>query len=139
LYDDLFFYRWIMTTSKFSINILICSFKLYKILLLLHVFMNLYKHLIWIAFFNIAFMVFSYNNLFLCSWRMTTFKYNINMLVCQSKCKVSVKLYKILLFSTNLCHALSLLTPKIPWDQKLVDRCLGSLCEEKYFFFNFFF
>jgi hypothetical protein len=23
------------------------------------------------------------------------------------------------------------LTPKIPWDQKLVDCCLGSLCEEK--------
>jgi hypothetical protein len=22
------------------------------------------------------------------------------------------------------------LTPKIPWDQKLVDCCLGSLCEE---------
>jgi hypothetical protein len=31
------------------------------------------------------------------------------------------------------------LTPKIPWDQKLVDCCLGSLCEEKLFFFNFFF
>jgi hypothetical protein len=31
------------------------------------------------------------------------------------------------------------LTPKIPWDQKLVDRSLGSLCEEKYFFSNFFF
>jgi hypothetical protein len=23
------------------------------------------------------------------------------------------------------------LTPKIPWDQKLVDCCLGSVCEEK--------
>jgi hypothetical protein len=31
------------------------------------------------------------------------------------------------------------LTPKIPWDQKLVDCCLGNLCEEKYFFLNFFF
>jgi hypothetical protein len=31
-----------------------------------------------------------------------------------------------------------LLTPKIPWDQKLVDCCLGNLCEEKYIFFNFF-
>jgi hypothetical protein len=31
------------------------------------------------------------------------------------------------------------LTPKIPIDQKLVDCCLGSLCEEKLFFFNFFF
>jgi hypothetical protein len=31
------------------------------------------------------------------------------------------------------------LTPKIPWDQKLVDCCLGSLCEDFYFFFNFFF
>ena len=31
------------------------------------------------------------------------------------------------------------LTPKIPKDQKLVDCCLGSLCEEEYFFFNFFF
>jgi hypothetical protein len=31
------------------------------------------------------------------------------------------------------------LIPKIPWDQKLVDCCLGSLCEEKLFFFNFFF
>jgi hypothetical protein len=29
--------------------------------------------------------------------------------------------------------------PKIPWDQKLVDCCLGSLCEEKYIFFSFFF
>jgi hypothetical protein len=28
------------------------------------------------------------------------------------------------------------LTPKIPWDQKLVDCCLGSLCEEKYIFSN---
>jgi hypothetical protein len=26
---------------------------------------------------------------------------------------------------------LTKLTPKIPWDQKLVDCCLGSLCEEK--------
>jgi hypothetical protein len=31
-----------------------------------------------------------------------------------------------LLMSTN-----ALLTPKIPWDQKLVDCCLGNLCEEK--------
>jgi hypothetical protein len=23
------------------------------------------------------------------------------------------------------------LTPKIPWDQNLVDCCLGNLCEEK--------
>jgi hypothetical protein len=33
----------------------------------------------------------------------------------------------------------SILIPKIPWDQKLVDCCLGSLCEENYFFFYFFF
>jgi hypothetical protein len=26
------------------------------------------------------------------------------------------------------------LTPKIPQDQKLVDCCLGSFCEEKYIF-----
>jgi hypothetical protein len=32
-----------------------------------------------------------------------------------------------------------ILTPKIPWDQKLVDCCLGSFCEEFYFIFNFFF
>jgi hypothetical protein len=25
----------------------------------------------------------------------------------------------------------TILTPKIPWDQKLVDCSLGSLCEEK--------
>jgi hypothetical protein len=32
------------------------------------------------------------------------------------------------------------LTPKIPLDQKLVDYCLGSLCEDFFqFFFNFFF
>jgi hypothetical protein len=31
------------------------------------------------------------------------------------------------------------LTPKIPWDQKLVDCCLGSLCEDFYFIFKFFF
>jgi hypothetical protein len=31
------------------------------------------------------------------------------------------------------------LTPKIPRDQKLVNCYLGTLCEEKYFFFNFFF
>jgi hypothetical protein len=31
------------------------------------------------------------------------------------------------------------LIPKIPWDQKLVDCCLGSLCEDFYFFSNFFF
>jgi hypothetical protein len=31
------------------------------------------------------------------------------------------------------------LTPKIPCDQKLVNCCLGSLCEEKYIFSNFFF
>jgi hypothetical protein len=31
------------------------------------------------------------------------------------------------------------LLPKIPWDQKLVDFCLGSLCEEFLFFFNSFF
>jgi hypothetical protein len=29
------------------------------------------------------------------------------------------------------------LIPKIPWDQKLVDCCLGSLCEE-FFFFSIF-
>ena len=28
-------------------------------------------------------------------------------------------------------------TPKIAWDQKLVNRCLGSLCEEFLFFFSF--
>ena len=32
-----------------------------------------------------------------------------------------------------------ILTPRIPWDQKLVNCSLGSLCEEKYIFFNFFF
>jgi hypothetical protein len=32
-----------------------------------------------------------------------------------------------------------MLAPKIPWHQKLVDCCLGSLCEEKNIFFNFFF
>jgi hypothetical protein len=37
------------------------------------------------------------------------------------------------------CISSSLLIPKIPWDKKLVDCNLGSLCEEKYFFFNFFF
>ena len=31
------------------------------------------------------------------------------------------------------------LTPKIPWDQKLVDCCLDSLWEEIFIFFNFFF
>jgi hypothetical protein len=31
------------------------------------------------------------------------------------------------------------LTPIIPWDQKLVVSCLGTLWEEKYFFSNFFF
>jgi hypothetical protein len=36
-------------------------------------------------------------------------------------------------------HSLKNLTPKIPWDQKLVNCCLGSLCKEKYFWFNFFF
>jgi hypothetical protein len=34
---------------------------------------------------------------------------------------------------------MNLLTPKIPWDQKLIDCCLGSLCEEKLFCFNFSF
>jgi hypothetical protein len=29
------------------------------------------------------------------------------------------------------------LTPKIPWDQKLVDCCLGSLCEDFLFSFQF--
>jgi hypothetical protein len=29
------------------------------------------------------------------------------------------------------------LTPKIPWDQKLVDCYFGSLCEE-FIFFQFF-
>jgi hypothetical protein len=29
---------------------------------------------------------------------------------------------------------MGVLTPKIPWDQKLVICCLGSLCEEEYFF-----
>jgi hypothetical protein len=33
----------------------------------------------------------------------------------------------------------SMLFSKIPWDQNLVNCSLGSLCEEKYFFFNFFF
>jgi hypothetical protein len=48
----------------------------------------------------------------------------------------------LLLLSTYAIHHHSTsmhLTPEIPWDQKLVDCCLGSLCEEKYFFFNFFF
>jgi hypothetical protein len=31
------------------------------------------------------------------------------------------------------------LIPKIPWDQKLVDCCLGSFCEEFFIFFNFLF
>jgi hypothetical protein len=31
----------------------------------------------------------------------------------------------------KLLNSLKCLTPKIPWDQKLVDCCLGSLCEEK--------
>jgi hypothetical protein len=30
------------------------------------------------------------------------------------------------------------LTPKIPWDQKLVDCCLGSLCEDFLFYFSIF-
>jgi hypothetical protein len=33
----------------------------------------------------------------------------------------------------------SLLTPKIPWDQKLVDYCLGSMCEEFFIFYFFIF
>jgi hypothetical protein len=32
-----------------------------------------------------------------------------------------------------------LLTPKIPWDQKLVVFCLGSLCKDFILFFSFFF
>jgi hypothetical protein len=36
-------------------------------------------------------------------------------------------------------HYTKSLTPKIPSDQKLLDCRLGSFCEEKYFFFNFFF
>jgi hypothetical protein len=31
------------------------------------------------------------------------------------------------------------LTPKIPWDQKLVDCCLGSFCEDKFIFSIFSF
>jgi hypothetical protein len=41
------------------------------------------------------------------------------------------------IWSWGLSHMC--LTPKIPWDRKLVNCCLGSLCEEKYIFFNFFF
>jgi hypothetical protein len=33
-------------------------------------------------------------------------------------------------YTNNLCN-LYILTPKIPWDQKLVDFCLGNLREEK--------
>jgi hypothetical protein len=36
-------------------------------------------------------------------------------------------------------HYTKSLTPKIPSDQKLLDCRLGSFCEEKFFFFNFFF
>jgi hypothetical protein len=36
--------------------------------------------------------------------------------------------------SKVVAWALNYLTPKIPWDQKLVDRCLDSLCEEIFFF-----
>jgi hypothetical protein len=32
-----------------------------------------------------------------------------------------------------------MVTPKIPWDQKLVDCCLGSLCKGKSFFFHSYF
>ena len=38
-------------------------------------------------------------------------------------------------------HSMELtrLTSKIPWDQNLVDCCLGSLCEENFFFSIFSF
>jgi hypothetical protein len=38
------------------------------------------------------------------------------------------KIEKKLFFFTQAAQTL---TPQIPWDQKLVDCCLGSLCEEK--------
>jgi hypothetical protein len=34
-------------------------------------------------------------------------------------------------FLMVVIYLVPLLTPKIPWDQKLVDCYLGSLCEEK--------
>jgi hypothetical protein len=41
--------------------------------------------------------------------------------------------------SVKCPQIVSWLIPKIPWDQKLVDCCLGSLCEEKWFFSIFSF
>jgi hypothetical protein len=71
-------------------------------------------------------------------WKTITFtvKYNI---------AYNHILYKFFPFVFHLSSpkhdtcSIFLLTLKIPWNQKLVDCCLGSLCEEKWFFFNFFF
>jgi hypothetical protein len=42
-------------------------------------------------------------------------------------------------YFSKLSWRLIILTPKIPWDQKLVDCCLGSLCEDFFIFFQFFY
>jgi hypothetical protein len=49
-------------------------------------------------------------------------------------CQIFKTIFPISILILSIC-----LTPKIPWDQKLVNCSLGSMCEEKYFFFNFFF
>jgi hypothetical protein len=49
------------------------------------------------------------------------------------------KFWQSLVWSLDLIANDEYLTPKIAWDQKLIVCCLGSLCEEKLFFINFFF
>jgi hypothetical protein len=71
-------------------------------------------------------------------------------LLCLSECHrlyvcIAILLYNCsthpiasqrLQFKCRVCS--TKLTPKIPWDQNLVDCCLGSLCTEKLFFSQFF-
>jgi hypothetical protein len=42
-----------------------------------------------------------------------------------------------ILFKEEKPFSIEVLIPKIPWEQKLVDCSLGSLCEEKYSIFAF--
>jgi hypothetical protein len=55
----------------------------------------------------------------------------VNVALINNRTTIFVRKFLLLIYSK--------ITPKIPWDQKLVDCYLGSLCEEKYFFFNFLF
>jgi hypothetical protein len=60
------------------------------------------------------------------TYKMTTMYFLVNIHINNQS-----TLYKVNGVPRWYIVTIEALTPKIPWDQKLVDCCLGSLCEEK--------